>query len=87
MRGLLGQVAAGARHDAWRLLSHLDKPTLVITGDADRLMPPENSERLASPLPNATFAWVRGAGHDFPTERPEETAERVLAFCRGPAVA
>lgn len=87
VRGLLGQVAAAARHDAWRLLPHLRQPTLVITGDEDRLMPPSNSERLAAQLPNASFAWIRGAGHDFPTERPDETADRVLAFCRGPSLA
>ncbi|MCB9596359.1 MAG: alpha/beta fold hydrolase [Sandaracinaceae bacterium] len=87
VRGLLGQVAAGARHDAWRLLPHLEHATLVLTGDADRLMPPANSERLARRLPNASLDYVRGAGHDFPTERPVETAERVLAFCRGPGTA
>lgn len=86
-RGLLGQVAAGARHDAWRLLPHLAHPTLVLCGDEDLLMPPVNSERLASRLPNAVLEWVRGAGHDFPTERPDETADRVLAFCRGPGLA
>ena len=81
-RGLLGQVAAGARHDAWRLLPHLAHDTLVMTGDSDRLMPPVNSERLAARLPNARLAWLEGAGHDFPTERPEETAHQILAFCQ-----
>ncbi|MBX3274304.1 MAG: alpha/beta fold hydrolase [Sandaracinaceae bacterium] len=86
-RGLLGQVAAAARHDAWRVLPHLTHETLVLCGDADALMPPVNSERLAARLPNATLEWVPGGGHDFPTERPEETAARVLAFCRGPRLA
>jgi len=79
-RGLLGQVVAGARHDAWRLLSHLGHETLVLTGDADRLIPPVNSERIAARIPDARLDHVLGAGHDFPTERPDETAERVLGF-------
>ncbi len=81
-RGLIGQVAAAVRHDAWRQLPHLEHETLVLCGDQDRLMPPINSERLAARLPRATLGWIRGAGHDFPTERAHETAERVLAFCR-----
>ena len=83
-RGLLGQVAAAARHDAWRLLPHLTHETLVLTGDEDRLMPPENSVHIHRRLPRASIDYLRGAGHDFPTERPRETAERVLAFCQGP---
>lgn len=81
-RGLVGQIWAGARHDTWKRLGHLHHETLVMTGDRDRLMPPSNSERIAARLPNASLDWVRGAGHDFPTERPVETATRVLAFCR-----
>lgn len=80
VRGLLGQIFAGARHDAWRLLAHLPHETLVLTGDADRLVPPVNSERIAGRIPRARLDHVRGAGHDFPTERADETADRVLAF-------
>jgi len=80
VRGLLGQILAGARHDAWRLLSHVPHETLVLTGDADRLISPVNSERIASRIPRARLDHLRGAGHDFPTERADETAERVLAF-------
>jgi pimeloyl-ACP methyl ester carboxylesterase len=78
--GLIGQLWAAARHDASRLLRHVDHPTLVFTGDADRLVPPANSRRLAERLPNTTLRTVRGAGHDVPTERPDETAELVLSF-------
>jgi pimeloyl-ACP methyl ester carboxylesterase len=78
--GLVGQLLAAARHDASGLLRHLEHEALVFTGDADRLMPPANSHRLAELLPRATLRTVRGAGHDVPTERPEETAELVLEF-------
>lgn len=81
-RGLIGQVWAAARHDTWDELHQVRSETLVLTGDADRLMPPRNSTRLAERIPGATLETVRGAGHDFPTERPVETASRVLAFCR-----
>lgn len=78
--GVFAQLLAAARHDAWELLPHLSHPTLVVTGDADRLMPPENSRALAERIPNASLRTLRGAGHDFPTERPEETARIVSSF-------
>ncbi len=79
-RGVAGQLLAAARHATYDLLPHLRAPTLVVSGDADRLIPPENSPRLAARIPGARLAWLRGAPHDFPTERPEETARTLLAF-------
>lgn len=85
LKGLLGQVVAAARHDAARLLRHLRHETLVMTGDADRLIAPVNSERLAARIVGARLEYVAGAGHDFPTEQPAPTAERILAFFSGSA--
>lgn len=81
-RGVVGQLLAGAGHEAWSMLQHLRHETLVLTGDADALIDPENSRRLAGRIPNATLRMLAGAGHDFPTERPEETARMVLEFLR-----
>jgi pimeloyl-ACP methyl ester carboxylesterase len=78
--GVVGQLLAAARHDAWALLPHLEHPTLVVTGDADRLIPPDNRRLLAERIPNASLRTLRGAGHDFPTERPDETARILSTF-------
>lgn len=78
--GVLGQLLAAARHDAWDLLPHLPHPTLCVTGDADRLIPPENSRLLAERIPRASLRILPGAGHDFPTERPDETVRVVGEF-------
>lgn len=80
-RGVLFQLIAAARHDASRRLASLRHDTLVITGDADRLIAAESSERIAAVIPRAKLELLRGAGHDFPTEKPRETAELVGAFC------
>ena len=52
--------------------------------DADELLPPENSRLLASRIPGAELLWLPGAGHDFPTEDPERTAEILRAFLLSP---
>ena len=80
--GLIGQLLAAARHDCAPLLKHIGHDTLVLTGDRDRLVDPKNSEHLAAALPRASLGVLRGAAHDFPTERPEETADRILEFAR-----
>jgi 3-oxoadipate enol-lactonase len=80
--GVLSQLVAAARHDASAHLHHIEHRALVITGDADRLIHPDNSRSIAKRLPNARLHTLAGAGHDFPTERPEETARVVLDFLR-----
>ncbi|HET9599853.1 MAG TPA: alpha/beta fold hydrolase [Anaeromyxobacteraceae bacterium] len=67
------QILAIARHEAESRLGALRVPTLVLTGDRDRLVPPENSRRLARVIPGARLVELPGAGHAFPFERPDET--------------
>jgi 3-oxoadipate enol-lactonase len=79
-RSVLAQVLAAVHHDATHGLGRLAPPTLVLTGDADRLIDPENSRRLARVIPGAELRVLAGAGHDFPTERPKETAALLREF-------
>ncbi len=78
--GLAGQLLAAGAHDAWSDLSRITAPTLVMTGDADRVIPSENSHRIASRISGARLHSLAGAGHDFPTDRPEETASAIRGF-------
>lgn len=57
--------------DHWSLapLAHL--PVLIVAGTADRLIPPEHSERMAAALPLARLVMVRRAGHLVMLEHPD----------------
>ncbi len=79
-RGYVGQLLAGGSHDAWSQLPSIAAPTLVMTGDADRLIPQENSRLLVDRIPGARLHVIPGAGHDFVAERPDETAELITGF-------
>jgi len=79
-RGVIGQVAAGLRHDVFDRLDEITHPTLVITGDDDVIIPPANSRLLAERIPNATLVVLPGARHDFTTDRPAESARAITAF-------
>lgn len=55
-------------------------PVLVLTGDSDRIVPPEQSARLAAELANARLVTIADCGHLPQEERPEEFLEAVAAF-------
>lgn len=80
-RALIGQVGAMARHDTRDRLATIQVPTLVVSGDADRLIEVECSHRLAQRIPGARLEILRGAGHDLPAERPSQLAALLREFC------
>lgn len=49
-------------------LSTLTVPTLVVHGDADRLVPLECGRETAEAVPGARFEVVEGMGHDYPPQ-------------------
>jgi pimeloyl-ACP methyl ester carboxylesterase len=81
---LFGQLLAAATHDTSAHLHRVRHETLVITGDRDRLIPMANSEVIARTLPRARLRVLPGAGHDFPTERPDEVARILGDFLMSP---
>jgi 3-oxoadipate enol-lactonase len=83
MEAILGQVAAVMSHKATDRLAHITAPTLVITGDADRLIPPANSDIIARAIPGAKLVKIPGGSHGFNFETPEVFNRAVLEFLAG----
>ncbi len=82
-RGVLGQLLAASRHDTARRLDRIHAPTLVLSGDADALMPVENSRYLARAIDGAELELLAGSGHDFTTELPDASAALIERFLLG----
>lgn len=61
-------------------LQDFDLPILVITGDDDRIVPTEQSIRLAGELPDAQLAVLPACGHIPQEECPEAFLEAVQDF-------
>ena len=61
-------------------LAELELPVLVITGDDDRIVPTEQSVKLASALPNAELAVIPACGHVAHEECPQATLEVMTTF-------
>ena len=61
-------------------LAEITMPTLVITGDDDRIVPTEQSLRLADELPNAELKVIAQSGHLPHEEKPVEFMQSVTDF-------
>jgi pimeloyl-ACP methyl ester carboxylesterase len=78
--GYLGQLSAAVSHDASSRLERIRARTLVITGDADRLVNWENSLRLAGRIPGATLVVLPGSPHRLFAETADAFNREVLRF-------
>jgi 3-oxoadipate enol-lactonase len=78
--GYRAQIQAVLTHDSYERLPSIAAPTLIITGDDDRIIPAAGSEVLGQRIPGSVLHVVRGAGHLFFVERPQEIARVLEAF-------
>jgi 3-oxoadipate enol-lactonase len=74
------QFAAVNGHDTSSRLGELRMPTLVVTGDEDVLIPPENSHRIAGCIPHARLIEYTGCGHAFMEQECDRFAADLLGF-------
>ncbi len=65
------QTAAMGRIDSRPHLPDIRVPTLVLSGDQDRLISNEFSHEMAGLIPNATLVIVPQCGHTAPLEQPQ----------------
>ncbi len=70
-------------HDTYDRLGSIKIPTLVIHGESDQLVPPENGKLLASRIPGAKLVMLPAASHIFPTDQPEASINAILSFLSG----
>ncbi len=90
-----GRVAVDARvanaqtqaMDAWwrddgaaAAIRHVVAPALVVVGDQDEVLSPQNAHVLADLLPHVTLQVVAGGGHALMYQEPRRLAENVLSF-------
>jgi len=80
---VMEQMRACAAHDTSERLGRLSVPTLVVHGEADRLLRVENGKQIAALL-SVKPTLLEGVGHMFWWEQPERSAELIrehaLAF-------
>ena len=79
-RGLWEVLRASQSHDLPERLADIQSPCLVITGDDDRIVPMEQSIRLADELPDAELVVIPDCGHIPQEECPESFLQAMTDF-------
>jgi pimeloyl-ACP methyl ester carboxylesterase len=80
IEAIMGQMQAIMAHKATDRRAQITAPTLVLTGDADRLISPANSDVLAERIPGAKLVRLPGGTHGFNFEMPDAFNRTVLDF-------
>jgi 3-oxoadipate enol-lactonase len=76
----LKTLEASVAQDRSAPLEKLAVPTLVITGDEDRVYPPALAQLMAQRIPHAELVVLEGCGHLSNLEQPERFNAALLDF-------
>jgi pimeloyl-ACP methyl ester carboxylesterase len=78
----LRQYNACLHHDTSNRANRIKVPVLIMTGDEDPLVPPENSYLMQKCIPHAELAVFPKGRHCFLIEMADEFNRRVLNFLK-----
>ena len=76
------QFAACLKHDTADRLNRITPPTLILAGDDDPLVPPENSQILKELIPHAELIFFPGKRHCFFIEEAKKFNQSVIPFIK-----
>jgi pimeloyl-ACP methyl ester carboxylesterase len=74
------QFQAFAEFDGSKALSGIRCPTLLLTGDLDQLISPQNSAMMAKLIPGAKLVVIPGGGHRVLWEATQECVDLITEF-------
>jgi len=81
-------IKAFSETDQTEDLKNIDVPTLVIQGEADQIVPIDDSGRLSAKLvKNGTLKVIAGAPHGLCTTHADVINEELLAFLQKQSIA
>jgi proline iminopeptidase len=68
-------------------LGSLRVPSLIVHGDADRLVPLVNGQATAAAIPGARLEVVEGMGHDYPPQYWDQLVTLITAHTQAAGTA
>jgi 3-oxoadipate enol-lactonase len=74
------QLQAIMAWEAYTRIAQITRPTLVIHGENDLLVPPENGKMIAARIPGAKLVLIPNASHIFVTDQAEAAHTAILDF-------
>lgn len=76
----MAQIMAGATFDVADKIQRIGAPTLVIAGENDGVVPPENAQLLVGEIPNSRMELIPAAGHLVIIEQADRFNQIVIDF-------
>ncbi len=80
LAGYMAQVQGTLPWSRYDDLPSLAVPTMVVHGELDALVPPENGRTIASRIPGAEFVLIPDANHLLMTDKPVEVADALTGW-------
>ena len=68
--------------NAYDRLPQIKCPVLIVHGDKDVLVMPENSNLIKSRIPQAELYMIAGAGHAFQVADPVGIHQKIVAWLK-----
>lgn len=76
--GAWSHLLSSIYHDTVSRLHLIEAPTLVLHGECDAMAPIANARLIADRIPDAELRIVKGAGHAYALEDPEQSRDLFL---------
>jgi 3-oxoadipate enol-lactonase len=76
--GYMAQAVGTSQWDGYDRIGGIGVRTMVLHGELDALVPPENGRILAERIPGAELVLVPDANHVLMTDQPEQVAKVLL---------
>ena len=61
-------------------LGEITQPTLILWGDADKILGIADAEKFKNAIAHSQLIWISDAGHVPHLEQPQIAAQRILDF-------
>ncbi|MEO0352137.1 MAG: alpha/beta fold hydrolase [Cyanobacteria bacterium P01_A01_bin.15] len=61
-------------------IQKIDRPTLVVWGDQDKILGTKDASRFEQTIPDSQLVWIPDCGHVPHLEKPESTAQAIRSY-------
>ncbi|MBD2775089.1 alpha/beta fold hydrolase [Iningainema tapete] len=77
---MISYVKSGGYNDFADKIASVDKPTLILWGEADDMLGAGDAEKFQQDIANSRLIKLRNCGHVPQLEQPQVTAQHILEF-------
>ncbi|MEH2424975.1 MAG: alpha/beta hydrolase [Nostoc sp.] len=77
---MISYVKTGGYSDLANRIVLVDKPTLILWGEADGMLPPEDAEKFQQSIANSQLIKLKNCGHAPQLEQPQITSQHIFQF-------